>query len=122
MKHFLLYFGCRGKAGHFLFDRQHGSIYDARALGLPFNGNDFDGSSIFLPHPERPGHGALTHVIRGEFAYTVLAWWGSPFDARPAVNAAIIASGWDEPDYIWSRFEACFPDLKGKLDRPEIVP
>lgn len=121
MKPFLLYFGCWDSAGHFLHDRNGQTIYNESGLGLPFKSDHLDGNSIFLPHPERVGVGALTHVVRGEDAYTVLAWWGSPFDKRGAVNAAIIASGWDSADDLWMRFSRAYEALAAKLTRPTIL-
>lgn len=121
-KHFLLYFGCWGQAGHYLFDRNKRSIYDSRAEGLPFNHEALDGSSVFLPNPERRGIGALTHVVRGDDAYTVFAWWGSPFDTRGRVNAAIIASGWDSADELWRRFSIVYEPLAKLLSKPIILP
>lgn len=122
MKPFLLYFGCWDRAGHFLFDRNGSTIHYSLSHELPFRPVDLDGSSFFLPHPERVGKGALTHVVRNDEAYTVLAWWGSPFDTRGAVNAAIISNGWDDAANLWQRFTFVYPDLAAKLTFPDLTP
>jgi len=123
MKPFLLYFGCWGGPGHFLYDRNKRTIYDpaAECGEAAVRGEDLDGSRVFLPWPEVPGHGRLTHIIRNGDAVTVLAWWDRTFDSRPACCAAIQSDGWDDADYLWLRFSHVYAPLAVLLKLPEIT-
>ena len=120
MNQFLLYFGCWDSPGHFLWDRNKQTIHHPidKFGPLVIRGEDIDGSRILLPWPEVSGHGQLTHIVRGDDAVSVLAWWDRTFDSRPACCAAIQSSGWDDADYIWFRFSHVYEDLALKLKRP----
>jgi len=122
MKPFLLYFGCWNEAGHFLWDRNRMTIHDPLKQFGPnvIPGEYLDGSRIFLPTPEQPGKGRLTHIVRGGEAVTVLAWWDRTFDKRPGCCAAIQSDGWDNPDYLWFRFCHVYQSLATKLTKPDL--
>ena len=123
MKSFLLYFGCWGTPGHFLWDRNRQTIYDPLERFGPhvIRPEDIDGSRILLPTPDRPGRGRLTHIVRADSAVTVLAWWDRTFDQRPACCAAIQSSGWDDDNDLWLRFSHVYEPLAKLLTRPELT-
>lgn len=116
MSEFLLYFGCWDGAGHFLYDNRRQSIYTPPCNAFPPEA--LDTSRVFLPYPEKVGHGQLTHVVRGTECVTVLAWWDRTFDQRGKCNAAIQCSGWRSADDLWKRFTLVYTGLAPKLQRP----
>ena len=79
---------------------------------------DLDCSSMLLP-PENVGAGSLTYLPACNI--TVLAWWGSPFDARPGANNAILIRGQFSLNSLWHEFTKSFPTLAPKLECP-VVP
>lgn len=109
----IFYFGCWGSPGHFLW--ANGRRWAERSDECPFKPEHLDGS-ILLPRPEKVGTGALTFV-RG---WTVLAWWGSPWDKRPAVNCAITIKGKLEFESLWNAFVGQFPELAAHIQPPTI--
>ncbi|HLF10632.1 MAG TPA: hypothetical protein VJA26_05410 [Gammaproteobacteria bacterium] len=116
----IAFFGCNGRAGHFLWESPHEQLRDFECdqLGFPKSWH-LDGGPLFLPRPERVGEGMLTHLPAPNI--TILAWWGSPFDKRGAVNSAIIVSGNVRSiDAIWFAFEKGFPELAKQLQRPVV--
>lgn len=117
---FLLYFGCWGGAGHYLWTRDQQHYHKPEYPILPVE--SLDGSQVFLPQVEVVGNGRLTHIIRGEEAVTVLAWWDRTFDQRGKCNAAVQCDGWDTVDGLWRRFSIVFEPLAKQLARPTIVP
>lgn len=123
MKSFLLYFGCWDRPGHFLFDRNKRTVYDPEQEYGPrvFSDKALDGSFVFLPRPEEPGVGRLTHVLVGDDCTTVLAWWDRTFDTRGNCNAAIQLSGWENADVVWERFQIVYPALGKVLKKPRLV-
>jgi hypothetical protein len=120
MNEIVLFFGCWDEAGHYLkfWDRRTVRDFDADRMMVPHAGV-LDGSFLFLPRPEKVGNGALTYLPATN--RTILAWWGSPWDGRGAVNSAIIVSGKATSEECWRRFMAAFPDLARRLTRPLIV-
>jgi hypothetical protein len=117
---FVLYFGCWDQAGHFLWEpnHQHMRDFDADRLLIP-RGRDLDASLVFLPKPEKVACGAVTYLPAND--RTVLAWWGSPWDNRGAVNSAIIVSGKASAEDCWQRFDATFPALARQLKMPTTI-
>lgn len=118
---FLLYFGCWDKPGHYLYAPTGYTLQYDGVPTLALRGEDLDGSRLFLPWPEIPGQGQLTHVIRGLECVTVLAWWDRTFDQRGRCNAAIQCDGWELADRLWVRFSAVYSALAQKLKKPELV-
>lgn len=118
MSPFLLYFGCWGGPGHFIYDRNQRSI-DTPPGALPPEA--LDGSRVFLPYPEKVGHGQLTRLIRGDDCVTVLAWWDRTFDKRGACNAAIQCNGWETADPLWERFSRVYETLAKQLTKPQLA-
>lgn len=115
----IAYFGCWNEPGHYLKMPGNRKPYSDEQKKLPSPGH-LDGSILFLPRPEKVGVGAITYLPGPNL--TVLAWWGSPFDRRGAVNSAVIVSGHVRSlDAIWGSFEKHFPELAGRLRRPEIT-
>ena len=114
-----VYFGCWNEAGHFLWEPGRRSVrdFDAKRMRVP-TANNLDGSELFLPRPERPGTGCLTYLPA--INRTVLAWWGSPWDKRGAVNAAFITNGNLGETATWQRFVQHFRDLSDEIERPTI--
>ena len=112
------YFGCYGRAGHYLFGPrgQRLSHYEQERLGLP--DHDFDACPFLLPR-EVVGDGALTYLPAMD--RTALSWWGSPWDKRGKVNSHVLADGRLTADEAWRQFEADFPDLAKHLAMPRIV-
>ena len=119
-QNFVLFFGCNEQAGHHLIGPSGYSVRDFEAdrLMVPHD-HQLDGSCIFLPRPEVAGNGAVTYLPATD--WTILAWWGSPFDKRGAVNNAIIVSGKVRAEECWRLFAAAFPTLASKLMMPRIV-
>ncbi len=115
----IAYFGCWDRPGHFL--RIAGNQHPSRSDEAMFpSAAHLDGSILFLPRPEKVGTGMLTYLPAPNL--TVLAWWGSPFDKRGAVNSAVIVSGHvKSSDSVWGAFEKAFPQLVSKLSQPQIV-
>lgn len=119
---FLLYFGCWGEAGHFVFD-QHKHTLSARR-GLPpmaLRAEELDGSRVFLPWPEVPGRGRMSYLIRENSCTTVMAWWDRTFDKRGACCAAIQCDGWEQPKQLWARFARVYEPLAKQLVMPQLV-
>lgn len=115
------YFGCWEQAGHHLRDRSGRSIGDHESTRLRIPRDfDLDGGPLFLPHPERVGRGAVTYLPACNV--TVLAWWGSPWDKRGAVNSAVILRGRHDADGAWTAFTEAFPRLASQLMKPETLP
>lgn len=114
------YFGCWGKAGHHLRDASKHSLgqHESDRLRIPRD-FDLDGGPVFLPHPERVGSGALTYLPACNI--TVLAWWGSPWDKRGAVNSAILVRGQHDADAAWEAFQERFPQLSVALQKPTMA-
>lgn len=114
------YFGCWEQAGHHMRDSSRRSIsqHEAARLGIPSD-HDLDGGPMFLPQPERKGIGMLTYLPACNV--TVLAWWGSPWDQRGAVNAAVLVRGQHDADAVWQAFEVAYPSLAPKLQRPTLL-
>ena len=123
----VLFFGRNQRAGHFLWIDDHRTAYSNDSCKMKtFNTGKvsyYDGSDFILPRPEVVGTGAITFFPH--LGCTVLAWWGSPFDRRGAVNNSIIITGYiksENPLFaIWELFEQAFPILSKKLTKPEIV-
>lgn len=115
---FLLYFGCWGGPGHFVFDRHKSTVRQLPPMAL--RGEDLDGSRVFLPSQEAPGYGRLTYLIRDGDCVTVLAWWDRTFDKRGACNAAIQCSGWETFDCLWDRFSRVYPSLAQQITKPRL--
>jgi len=118
---FLLYFGCWGGPGHFVFDRNKRSLSREEMPPMALRSESLDGSRVFLPWPEIPGNGRLTYLIREGDCVTVLAWWDRTFDKRGACNAAIQCSGWETFDFLWDRFSRVYPALAAKLAKPTLA-
>lgn len=116
----VLFFGCNGQPGHYLIDNTGRTLREeeCRKLQVPSD-RHLDGTPLFLPRPERVGTGALTYLPVTD--RTILAWWGSPFDKRGAVNNAIITDGRCTEEEIWARFIAAFPGLAVKLKAPQVL-
>ena len=117
----VFFFGCNEQTGHHLISGQMGMSvrdFECDRYMIPKD-HHLDGTFIFLPRPERKGEGALTYLPGTD--RTVLAWWGSPFDARGAVNNAIIVFGKATVDEVWAKFTARYPRLAQLLPRPTIV-
>jgi hypothetical protein len=117
----IAYFGCWKKSGHFYYgpgsDMTMSERYRQR-MHLP-KPEILDCSRLFLPRPEQRGIGALTHLPAPNF--TVLAWWGSPWDARGKVNCTVIADGKRTLDNIWEYFKKEFSDPENLVKKPTIV-
>ncbi len=117
----IVYFGCWGRAGHFLHlpGGQHVYDHQIREMSLP-TAAQLDASELFLPQPEKVGTGAVTYLPAID--RTILAWWGNnPWDKRGKVNAAIITNGNLGRTEIWQRFTKHFPDLSAELAVPHTV-
>lgn len=115
------YFGCNERAGHHLHRAGHWRTIDyheAQTMRVP-SAEAMDGGAIFLPYPEQRGLGALTYLPANDL--TVLAWWGSPWDSRGAVNTAVMVRGQHDVDAVWAAFEQAFPLIAPKLSRPEVA-
>lgn len=115
------FFGCLGRAGHFLHRAGHWRTLDyheAQKMRVPSD-SALDGGASFLPLPECRGEGALTYLPANDL--TVLAWWGSPWDNRGAVNSAVMVRGKHDADAVWSAFEQAFPEFAPKIERPRIA-
>jgi hypothetical protein len=115
------FFGCLGQAGHYLHRARHWRTLDhheAKQMRVPSD-HALDGSAIFLPFPELKGNGALTYLPANDL--TVLAWWGSPWDGRGAVNSAILVRGRHDVDAVWQAFEKAFPEFAPKMPRPTVT-
>jgi len=80
--------------------------------------HQLDGGQLFLPRLERKGDACLTYLPAPD--RTVLAWWGSPFDERGAVNSAIITEGNVSAEECWQRFVDQFSDL-AQLPKPNLL-
>lgn len=117
---FLLYFGCWDRPGHYIWTRDKRTVYAHEVSSLALRAEDLDGSTIFLPRPERPGHGQLTHLFRDGEPITVLAWWDRTFDQRGACNAAIQCDGWERMPRLWERFGRVYSTLAPKLTIPTL--
>ena len=118
----IVYFGCWGQAGHFLWlpNRQHAYDHEIREMVLP-TAAQLDASKLFLPRPEKVGTGTITYLPA--LNRTILAWWGNnPWDKRGKVNSAIITNGNLGEIELWQRFVRYFPDLSAKLAVPQTVP
>lgn len=115
-----VYFGCWDAAGHYLWTpNKHGlTRHDADRMLIPTAGT-LDGSLLFLPRPEKKGTGSLTYLPAPN--RTILAWWGSPWDNRGAVNAAFITNGDLGETAMWQRFIRHFPDLSTEIKQPTIA-
>jgi hypothetical protein len=115
----ILYFGCHERAGHFIWGR-YGQVreFDRERWKYP-SAASLDASVIFLPRPEKVGTGALTYLPAAD--KTILAWWGSPWDTRGNVNAALIAIGRLSADDCWARFEVRLPQIAKHLTKPLVV-
>lgn len=122
---FILHFGCRGKAGHYLTKPNRDSVrdFETEKLGIPA-AHSYDCSPAFLPYPESVGVGCLTYLPANH--RTILAWWDRTYDKRGRCNMAVIASGcWianneDPAGLLWDAFTKAFPDLAG-LTKPDLV-
>ncbi len=117
----IVYFGCWGRAGHFMHSpgRQYLSDQEIKRNGIP-TAAQLDGGRLFLPYPEKVGTGAVTYLPAPNL--TVLAWWGNnPWDQRGAVNQAVITSGELGKTEMWKRFVRYFPELSEKLNQPLIA-
>lgn len=114
-----VYFGCWNEAGHFLWGPGQRSLYDhqIREMVIPTPG-DLDGSLLFLPRPEKTGTGCVTYLPA--INRSILAWWGSPWDKRGAVNAAFITNGDVGAVAMWQRFARYFPELSAAIDQPTV--
>jgi hypothetical protein len=116
----VLYWGCWGAPGHFLYAPGKQTVHDfeCERLRVP---RDYmlDASWLFLPQPELVGRGARTYLPACD--RTILAWWGSPWDLRGKVNAAVIVDGVHSADVCWERFRRYFPELAAQLTRPDVV-
>ena len=108
------YFGCWGKAGHSVFANNGYQWHGKPTVEFPF-GNEID-CSILLPLPEKVGTGTI-HFIRG---WTVLTWWGNPWDTRGKVNNAVFVKGRVSFDELWQQFSSKFPTLAPQLTIPTI--
>ncbi len=114
----IIYFGCWGAPGHFLWLPDMNSLYEHDGLKMMIpTAAQLDGSRLFLPRPEKAGTGAVTYLPATD--RTVFAWWGNnPWDKRGAVNQAIITNGNLGEIQIWQRFVRYFPNLSEKLTQP----
>lgn len=114
-----VYFGCWKEPGHYLW-KPGSRLYrhEQAALAIPTS-IDLDGSHLFLPSPEKVGTGCLTYLPAMD--RTVLAWWGSPWDKRPAVNSAFITNGNANESIAWLRFCHYFPELTEVIARPTLI-
>jgi len=113
----IAYFGCWGEAGHYLWAPGKQRLWDRNEWPRDYH---LDGGILFLPLPERAGYGAITFLpVPG---ITVLAWWGSPWDKRRAVNSAVMVRG-NVPalDAIWAAFAKSFPELAAQLQKPVLL-
>ena len=114
----IYYFGCWGRAGHFLFDPSKQEPRGQNYYLLP-RAEDIDASPMFLPHPERKGAGALTYLPAIDL--TILAWWGNPWDNRGKVNSAVLLRGRHDVDLVWSEFQMAFLSLAAQLTKPAVA-
>jgi hypothetical protein len=116
---FVLHWGCRDRPGHALTYPHGGFVRDFECEGLMVpRPHHLDGTILFLPQPEEPGHGALTYLPAPD--RTILAWWDRTFDKRGRCNMAIIASGKRSADECWQLFTESFHDLAAQLQKPSI--
>jgi len=112
------YFGCWGQAGHYLHHPSGRTLYD-RPLNVPLSDSELDCNEKLLPLKEKVGDGKLTYLSNWDF--TVISWWGSPWDKRGKVNTSILVKGKHDVDSAWDLFQRVFPDLAPKLTKPTIV-
>lgn len=115
----IVFWGCNLGAGHYLWRDDHDTWldFDAERLGLP-TPSQLDATRLFLPRPEQKGEGMLTYLPAPNL--TVLAWWGSPFDKRGAVNSAVIVGGKLGAYEVWAAFEQRFPRLAPQVPKPTL--
>ncbi len=114
----IVYFGCWGAAGHYLWLPNKNTLYrhESDKLSIP-SAEKLDATALFLPHPEKVGAGVITYLPAPNL--TVLAWWGNnPWDERGKVNSAVITNGDVGEIALWQRFVRYFPDLSEKLKQP----
>jgi len=117
----IAYFGCWKGAGHFLFSSGWQSLRDFNATQMRIPLPQYlDGTGLFLPTKERVGDACITYLPAPH--RTVLAWWGSPFDTRGAVNCAVITDGDRSMGEVWEAFKDSFPDPEGLITRPTLTP
>lgn len=116
------YFGCWGRAGHFLYESTGHTVNDReyKRLRLP-TPTQLDASILWLPTPEKIGSGLLTYMPA--LNRTILAWWGgNPWDGRGKVNQAIIVHGSQSEFELRKTFDDEFPKLHEALEWPNDVP
>lgn len=117
---FFLYFGCWDEPGHYLFNVYRKKVADSELSRFAMRPEQLDGSKIFLPYPEVPGDGRLTHLVRDGACITVLAWWDRTFDKRSACCAAVQCDGWETFDALWERFSHGFKPLAEQVSKPRL--
>ncbi len=117
----VVFFGCWGAPGHFLWLPNMNTLdqHECDRLLIPAAAK-LDATTLFLPHPEKIGTGAITYLPAPNL--TVLAWWGNnPWDERGKVNNAVITNGDTGETVIWQLFARYFSVLEKQLERPVIL-
>lgn len=112
----MYFFGCNQQAGHHLYGPGGRWVHVDVRKELPFRYENLDGG-ILLPRPEKVGSGTLMYL----FGWTILSWWGNPFDTRPGVCNAILVEGAWRLGFVEERFSTEFPELSKQLKMPNNI-
>lgn len=115
----LLYFGCIGDKGHYLWSSEGYSPHVYHQLSKTFKlpehfFRSLDG--MYIPTETRQ-QGIYRHSKIGEVQ--IIAWHDYSLDSRPGSNSTLIGIGFDDEKEMLDAAAAKFPSVMKRQERPK---
>lgn len=120
----LLYFGCVGRSGHYLFGKGEVSVkqYDLRfpdanhhLVEAFYRGGMLDG----VLTPKDAAQGKYQESIIPPFR--LVAWGDYTVDSRGGSNSVLIGYGYESAEQMLDDAPKCFPSVMARQSRPTPV-
>lgn len=102
-----IYFGCIGRAGHFLYNSDGRTIYPRRGEWFPWGLDEIDGP--LQPQTEEQVEGLC--VLHRRDGWTCIAWWDRSEDSRPNSNSALFVEGYRDFEQMVGELSQHFPQV-----------
>lgn len=110
----ILYFGCLGRAGHYLHDKtkaySHQPRWSSTAWGTAIDGGIFDSS------PKKWEPGVVHHAQNA--GWSVVYWADYSVDSRPGSHSTFVAHALLSKDELISLARAQWPEIFGRKRYP----
>jgi hypothetical protein len=120
MKKQLLYFGCIGEAGHYLWYSDRSKAYGSNARIDGVNEKLLQNLDSVFPPPEIVGTGIYNDCIVPPVR--IVSWWDRSVDKRPGSNSNLIGVGYASAEEMIDDAYKIFPSVMNRQERPKPSP